>query len=138
IRKEISNPSSQWSTTNWNNSSSSQTWSPPSALCPKGASHSLTSAVTFGNTNLEARAIVEACYFDPTTKRLTPIDATHVATARPWYRIRSKGTAPLPGLKRTGMDDAIINDTGSHFAAFGSTAMQDITARGKGDSLLRK
>src|SRR5437764_2407869 len=58
IRKEISNPSNQWSTTNWNNSASSQTWSPPSPLCPKGASHSLTAAVTFGNTNLEARAIV--------------------------------------------------------------------------------
>jgi hypothetical protein len=36
------------------------------------------------------------------------------------------------------MDDALIADGSTHFAAFGSTAMQDITARGKGDSLLRK
>src|SRR4029078_12571433 len=39
---------------------------------------------------------------------------------------------------RSGMDDALVQDSTKHFAAFGSTAMQDITARGKGDSLLRK
>ena len=131
IRKETD--PNQWSTTSWNNSGYVD-----ANLCPKGASHSLASAVTFGNDNLEARAIVEACYFDTATKRLTLIDATHTAAPKAWYRIRSKGTAPLLGLKRTGMDDAIINDTSSHFAAFGSTTMQDITARGKGDSLLRK
>jgi hypothetical protein len=36
------------------------------------------------------------------------------------------------------MDDALTNDGLQHFAAFGSTQMQDITARGKGNSLLRK
>ena len=36
------------------------------------------------------------------------------------------------------MDDTLINDGSKHFAAIGSTEMQDITARGNGDSLLRK
>src|SRR5713101_4439550 len=36
------------------------------------------------------------------------------------------------------MDDALMKDGLTHFAQIGSTAMQDITARGKGDSLLRK
>ncbi|PYL64088.1 MAG: hypothetical protein DMF25_08355 [Verrucomicrobia bacterium] len=36
------------------------------------------------------------------------------------------------------MDDALMKDGLTHFASIGSTAMQDITARGKGDSLLRK
>ena len=36
------------------------------------------------------------------------------------------------------MDDTLINDGRKHFAPIGSTEMQDITARGKGDSLLRK
>ena len=49
-----------------------------------------------------------------------------------------QGNRTLPNLKRTGMDDALIRDGNKHFAAFGSTAMQDITARGNGDSLLRK
>jgi hypothetical protein len=49
------------------------------------------------------------------------------------YRIRSKGTANLLGLRRTGMDDKLpgVGDTGTHFAA-GSAI------RGSGDSLLRK
>jgi len=90
---------------------------------------------TFGSSNLQAQAVVEECYFHPTTKLLT---LGHPATGNSWYRLRSKGTAPLPNLKRTGMDDALIADGVKHFAAFGSTEMQDITARGKGDSLLRK
>jgi hypothetical protein len=46
-----------------------------------------------------------------------------------WYRIRSKGTSPLQGLKRTGMDDRLSN--GNRFVANAST-------RGDGDTLLRK
>ena len=91
---------------------------------------------TFGSSNLRARTGVETCYFDVS-------GALHLGpnpdpNANNWYRVRSKGTAPLPNLKRTGMDDALTNDGLQHFAAFGSTQMQDITARGKGDSLLRK
>ncbi|MBA3571633.1 MAG: hypothetical protein H0W34_06620 [Pyrinomonadaceae bacterium] len=36
------------------------------------------------------------------------------------------------------MDDALIQDSRKHFAPIGSTEMKDITARGNGDSLLRK
>jgi hypothetical protein len=91
---------------------------------------------TLGSNNLQAQTVVEECYWDTTTKLLT---LGHPATGNSWYRLRSKGTAPLPNLRRTGMDDTLIQDANKHFAAFGSTGqMQDITARGKGDSLLRK
>jgi hypothetical protein len=103
---------------------------------PSGTGHGyVSSQTTFGSSNLMASTVVEECYFDLTTKLLT---LGHPATGNSWYRVRSKGTAPLPNLKRTGMDDALINDGRKHFAAFGSTEMQDITARGNGDSLLRK
>lgn len=90
---------------------------------------------TVGANSLRAQTVVDECYFDNTTKQLV---LGHPVSGNPWFRMRSKGTAPLPGLKRTGMDDALVQDGTKHFAAFGSTAMQDITARGKGDSLLRK
>ncbi|MEO5721502.1 MAG: hypothetical protein ABIR71_08540, partial [Chthoniobacterales bacterium] len=84
---------------------------------------------TFGSGNLITRTVVEEIYFDSSTgqMRSTPLSAT----ANPWYRVRSRGTAPLPGLKQTGMDDTIVADGFAHFATDG-------TARGKGDSLLRK
>jgi hypothetical protein len=89
---------------------------------------------TFGRSNLMAQTVVETGYFNDA--------GNFVLGANPggnsWYRLRSKGTAPLPNLKRTGMDDALIKDGLQHFAPIGSTAMQDITARGNGDSLLRK
>jgi Tfp pilus assembly protein PilX len=67
----------------------------------------LTSPVTtFGDSNLQASATVEPFYWDP-------------MTGNPWYRIRAKGTAPLPGLKRVTMDSRMNVDT-------------------RGDSLLRK
>ena len=49
------------------------------------------------------------------------------------YRIRSKGTAQLLGLRRAGMDDKLLGsaDPVTHFAAGSAT-------RGSGDSLLRK
>ena len=129
IRKHLSAPSSQWLTTGWTTTGT---------RTPEGTKHVLSPKTTFGSSNLVASTVVEECYFDPTTKLLTLIDNTHPPIGNPWYRIRSKGTAPLPGLKRTGMDDALTADGQKHFAPIGSTAMQDITARGNGDSLLRK
>ena len=121
IRKHTtnSNPANWW--VGWNHVSGTTTYT--SAL------------TTFGSDNLQAQTVVEECYFDPTTKLLV---LGHPPSGNPWYRLRSKGTAPLPNLKRTGMDDALVNDGRKHFAAIGSTEMQDITARGNGDSLLRK
>ena len=53
------------------------------------------------------------------------------STTTGYYRIRSVGTAQLGGLKRTGMDDALQYNSGTHFAGDGTT-------RGSGDTLLRK
>jgi hypothetical protein len=61
--------------------------------------------VTFGS-NLTTSSAVDIFYYD-------------TLNGNPWYRIRSKGTAPVRGLKRTGMDDRML--TGA-----------------RGDSLLRK
>src|SRR6187399_2692244 len=120
IRKQISpDPAvraSQW--VGWTNS---------------GTTH-VSPETTFGNSNLHAQTAVETGYFDGA-------GTFHLGSnpsGNNWFRLRSKGTAPLPGLKRTGMDDTLINDGRKHFAAIGSTEMQDITARGNGDSLLRK
>ena len=86
--------------------------------------YSPVSQWTFGSDNLQAQTVVETCYFDSSgVFRLTPNGNS------PWYRIRSKGTSPLQGLKRTGMDDRLSN--GNRFVANGST-------RGDGDTLLRK
>jgi hypothetical protein len=103
-------------------------WSPASPA----ATH--TSNVINVAGNVQTQAVVEACYFDS--------DGTFHLGQNPgghnWYRVRSKGTVLVPGLKRASMDDALTADGRQHFAAFGSTAMSDITARSKGDSLLRK
>jgi len=132
VRKQLTNPSNQWPTTAWINSG-------VTVQFPGGTKHVLSPVTTFGNSNLQAQTVVEAFYFDSANNNaFTLVDATHVPTGNTWYRVRSKGTAPLPSLKQTGMDDALIQDGQQHFAAFGSTTMQDITARGKGDSLLRK
>lgn len=61
---------------------------------------------TFGSNNLVTNSVVDLFYYDP-------------ATGNPWYRSRSKGTAPVDGLPRTGMDDRM-------------------GAGVRGDSLLRK
>jgi len=63
------------------------------------------SALTFGQDNLTTGASVDVFYYD--------------TNGSPWYRIRSKGTAPVLGLKRVTMDDR----------------MGPVT---RGDSLLRK
>lgn len=61
---------------------------------------------TFGGNNLVTSTVVDLFYYDP-------------ITGNPWYRARSKGTAPVNGLRRTGMDDRMGAGT-------------------RGDSLLRK
>lgn len=61
---------------------------------------------TMGSNQLVTSAVVDLFYYDP-------------ATGNPWYRSRTKGTAPVMGLRRTGMDDRM---------GVGS----------RGDSLLRK
>ena len=62
--------------------------------------------VTFGDNDLTTSTVVDVFYNDP-------------ATGNPWYRSRTRGTAPVKGLRRTGMDDRMDANT-------------------KGDSLLRK
>jgi hypothetical protein len=61
---------------------------------------------TFGSNGLATNSVVDLFYYDP-------------ITGNPWYRSRSKGTAPVSGLPRTGMDDRM-------------------GAGARGDSLLRK
>lgn len=61
---------------------------------------------TFGSNGLISSTVVDLFYYDP-------------ATGNPWFRARSKGTAPVKGLPRTGMDDRMGAGT-------------------RGDSLLRK
>ena len=61
---------------------------------------------TFGANNLVTSTVVDVFYYDP-------------VTGNPWFRSRSKGTAPVTGLPRTGMDDRM-------------------GAGVRGDSLLRK
>ena len=61
--------------------------------------------VTYGQDSLSTSAKVDLFYYD--------------ANGNPWYRIRTKGTAPVNGLKRVGMDDRMGPNT-------------------RGDSLLRK
>ena len=61
---------------------------------------------TLGSANLKASSAVDLFYND-------------AVTGNPWYRIRSKGVAPMLGLRRTGMDDRMISGA-------------------RGDSLLRK
>jgi hypothetical protein len=70
-----------------------------------GAKHQ-SPETTFGANGLTTSTVVDLFYYDP-------------ATGNPWFRARSKGTAPVTGLARTGMDDRM-------------------GAGVKGDSLLRK
>jgi len=63
------------------------------------------SPVTYGNDNLSTNSRVDPFYYD--------------GNGNAWYRIRTKGTAPVLGLKRVGMDDRMGPNT-------------------RGDSLLRK
>jgi hypothetical protein len=122
LRKQMSTDStvrgSQWS--GWTNS---------------GTTHT-SPQTTFGSSNLIAQTTVETFYFD--SGGVFHSGTNPDPNQNNWYRVRSKGTSPLPNLKRAGMDDALLEDGQKHFAALGSTLMKDVTARGKGDSLLRK
>ena len=70
-----------------------------------GAQH-VSPTTTFGGNNLVTSTVVDLFYYD-------------AVTGNPWYRARSKGTAPVNGLARAGMDDRMGAGT-------------------RGDSLLRK
>ena len=65
----------------------------------------ISPVTTFGANNLVTSTVVDVFYTDP--------------FGNPWYRARSRGTAPVMGLPRTGMDDRMGAGT-------------------RGDSLLRK
>jgi hypothetical protein len=75
------------------------------AWANSGAQH-VSPVTTFGGNNLVTSTVVDLFYHDP-------------ITGNPWYRARSKGTAPVNGLPRSGMDDRMGAGT-------------------RGDSLLRK
>jgi len=90
IRKTILDPSHAFSLTSWNYS---------------GGVYTPKSPVTYGKDSLSTNVSVDAFYYD--------------GNGNPWYRIRTKGTAPVAGLKRVGMDDRMGVNT-------------------HGDSLLRK
>src|SRR5437868_4140293 len=90
IRKTILDPSNAFSLTNWNYS---------------GGVYTPKSVVTYGKDSLSTNFRVDPFYYD--------------GNGNPWYRIRTKGTAPVVGLKRVGMDDRMGVNT-------------------HGDSLLRK
>src|SRR5215471_13041436 len=100
-----------------------------------GTTHTSPQTI-FGASSLITQTTIETFYFD--ASGVFHAGANPDPAQNNWYRVRSKGTAPLPNLKRTGMDDALVEDGQTHFAALGSTQMKDIVARGKGDSLLRK
>src|SRR3982750_4012524 len=56
-----------------------------------GAVHA-SAVTTFGANHLITNSVVDLFYYDP-------------ITGNPWFRSRSKGTAPVAGFSRTGMDD---------------------------------
>src|SRR5437870_7459420 len=90
LRKTISDPTHAFSPSNgWTYSGGAYTNSP----------------VTYGQDNLSTTSRVDPFYYD--------------GNGNAWYRIRTKGTAPVLGLKRVGMDDRMGPNT-------------------RGDSLLRK
>src|SRR5438270_5341667 len=90
IRKTIQDPTHAFSPSNgWTYSGGAYTNSP----------------VTYGRDNLSTNSRVDPFYYD--------------GSGNAWYRIRTKGTAPVMGLKRVGMDDRMGSNT-------------------RGDSLLRK
>ena len=72
----------------------------------KSGSKYSSPVTTFGSNNLTTSTVVDNFYSDP-------------ATGNRWYRARTRGTAPVNGLPRTGMDDRM-------------------GAGVRGDSLLRK
>ncbi len=93
---------------------------PNSATAPDYALGYGNSALAFGtNNNLTAKVTVDKLGSLPGNGSVY------------YYRIRSLGIAQVFGLKRTGMNDALQDSAGTHFGT-------GTTARGNGDSLLRK
>src|SRR5438477_3751757 len=82
---------------------------------PDGSKTYTSGTMTVGTNDLRMSQSVKTFYPD--------------TSGNAWCRIRSKGTSPLQGLKRTGMDGRLSN--GNRFSANGAT-------RGDGDTLLRK
>jgi hypothetical protein len=70
-----------------------------------GGAYDNLPGITYGKDNLSTSSRVDPFYYD--------------GNGNAWYRIRTKGTAPVLGLKRVGMDDRMGPNT-------------------RGDSLLRK
>jgi hypothetical protein len=120
IRKSIPNPGTQFASGWVLNDASAPPPNPGSATAPDYAIGYGNTAPTFGtNNNLSAKVTVD---------KLAPLPGNGSVF---YYRIRSLGIAQMFGLKRTGMNDALQESSGTHFSA--GTA-----ARGNGDSLLRK
>ncbi|PYI76471.1 MAG: hypothetical protein DMF04_08355, partial [Verrucomicrobia bacterium] len=86
LRKQMSTDStvrgSQWS--GWTNS---------------GTTHT-SPQTTFGSSNLVAQTTVETFYFD--SGGVFHSGTNPDPNQNNWYRVRSKGTSPLPNLKRAG------------------------------------
>ena len=102
------------------NDSSAPPPNPNSTTAPDYALGYGNSALAFGsNNNLTAKVTVDKLGSLPGNASVY------------YYRIRSLGIAQVFGLKRTGMNDALQDSSGTHFGT--GTA-----ARGNGDSLLRK
>ena len=100
VRKTVLNPTKAFPTPVPGCTTDCQGWTNTG-----GTKHEST-VTTFGSNGLSTSTVVDLFYYDP-------------ATGNPWFRARSKGTAPVKGLSRTGMDDRMGAGT-------------------RGDSLLRK
>jgi hypothetical protein len=106
VRKVLSSPGTAFSG-----------WTSPASPAPTPGPSYGKGPYTFGQSNsLSTSVTVDMFYTD--------------SAGAKYYRIRSRGTAKLFGLPRTGLDSA-LNSSGSHFAANSNT-------RGNGDTLLRK
>jgi hypothetical protein len=102
------------------NDASAPPANPGSATAPDYAIGYGNTAPTFGtNNNLSAKVTVDKL------GNLPGNSTTY------YYRIRSLGIAQMFGLKRTGMNDALQESSGTHFSS-------GTGSRGNGDSLLRK
>ncbi|HEY0724433.1 MAG TPA: hypothetical protein VGD41_10685, partial [Pyrinomonadaceae bacterium] len=90
IRKTVTGSAKQWA--------AADGWSP--------IANGYAKETVIPGSTLRANTVVEKGYFNVAgvfTFGTNP-------TGNSWYRIRSKGIAPLQGLRRTGMDDALISD----------------------------
>ncbi|MEY2508163.1 MAG: hypothetical protein QOH01_2492 [Verrucomicrobiota bacterium] len=121
IRKPyLSTPGTPFSSGWLQNDASAPAPNPNSAVPPDYAVGYGNSAVAFGtSSNLSAKITVDKLGSLPGNASVY------------YYRIRSVGIAQMFGLKRTGMNDALQDSSGTHFGA-------GTGARGNGDSLLRK